>query len=942
LGVANPGNVYNPVVTKYNDVCTWEYTHTFKGTGLSPNGTIFDRYEFSFSIVDGAGNVTQPSSIVPVYNDKENPIIPSVLDSRDSNGTVREFKSNSAITKDTSLLSTFSGEKRSDVVLNQFRTVNTKSREQTELGLYKDDTSIRSDVKFVSHWSGVNSTIAQSNATTNPVKEVVSFLQPYTSTTPPLTPKTLVLSNNDDGVSRVRMPLGLISRDDGGTTGGNSGSAVVGSCTAVSNTPVANRKIGICSDGFYSTDIFSVDSSGNSTVGVPGGIVSDVVERDTVRPDKPSAVVQANDTARSISLTLSGEGNSLARIGGSTTSVEYLNNAGTANTVVLYPSAWRYSTTYTWTITIEDRAGNVSETATVSYTTPAPPKLLSPCKAVTPGKISWPLTVSAPITSGFGNRTYNGVTSLHGGIDIGVGIGTDVIAAHNGVVTSVSIDSYGGKYIDITDSTNNLKTRYLHLSQFLVNEGTTLAQGQLLAESGNTGNSDGPHLHFETWRSGSRIDPLSILENCTPTGGGGTGGNIISTGISGAGAYNEIILADNDRDYPDVTTTDYFPNLTDEDVDVATLLGDIMRLLQNDATWLRAGCGLSDVGCITQNIIEIVKRLWSYISAMFNGMIEATKAYPGESISQLQTTLNDIWEALKNPWAAIQEVIQAVKDIWSSLTTLFNEPNLVMKLISKSISNFSNGSTIDRAYNFGYYTQTIKIEAGLTFLVGKGIVSVANYVKNTAAYAKTAGALFLRGKDLIGKTVLFGKARVAIVLTNVAGKAAIAGSQIRNILKSIDYLDLYRFRKVINAVVYFDDGIVEFYRILQFCAIKTGAAVLICEHLEVNMNKQKKHLNRIVQGKNEYLDKPNRSELTLSDEKIRSVIVDKAGTGRQVGKQGAALGEPDSREIIDFGEEIGIWKDPKDNYKPYKTNRGTVHYANDGAHLVPSNPNPIT
>jgi hypothetical protein len=200
-------------------------------------------------------------------------------------------------------------------VLNQFRTVNTKSREQADLTVGYKETPASTVVNgglasILGSWLKVNATIGEST-NNSPTKDTVSFLQPYTSNTVPLTPKTLVLSNNDDGVSRVRMPLGLISRDDGGITGGNSGSSIVGSCTAVSNTPVANRKIGICSDGFYSNDVFSVDSVGNGTNTIGGGIVSDVVERDTVRPDSASASITKSGGigAETLSLNVIGEGN---------------------------------------------------------------------------------------------------------------------------------------------------------------------------------------------------------------------------------------------------------------------------------------------------------------------------------------------------------------------------------------------------------------------------------------------------------------------------------------------------------------------------------------------------------------------------------------------------------------------------------------------------------
>ncbi len=117
------------------------------------------------------------------------------------------------------------------------------------------------------------------------------------------------------------------------------------------------------------------------------------------------------------------------------------------------------------------------------------------------------------VTSEFGYRTdpFTGQTSGHGGIDLAVPTGTPVRAALSGTVTvsSYSQSSYG--YYIMIDHGDGLATLYGHCSQLLVSVGQTVETGDVIALSGSTGRSTGPHLHFEVRVNGTRVDPRSYL-----------------------------------------------------------------------------------------------------------------------------------------------------------------------------------------------------------------------------------------------------------------------------------------------------------------------------------------------------------------------------------------------------------------------------------------------
>lgn len=109
------------------------------------------------------------------------------------------------------------------------------------------------------------------------------------------------------------------------------------------------------------------------------------------------------------------------------------------------------------------------------------------------------------VSSGFGAREseYQNVSGYHTGIDLAAESGKTINASMEGIVDLVSKEGDYGKHIKIRS--NNVTTLYAHCSKILVKEGQIVAQGQPIAQVGSTGNSTGPHLHFEI-----RIDDVPI------------------------------------------------------------------------------------------------------------------------------------------------------------------------------------------------------------------------------------------------------------------------------------------------------------------------------------------------------------------------------------------------------------------------------------------------
>lgn len=139
--------------------------------------------------------------------------------------------------------------------------------------------------------------------------------------------------------------------------------------------------------------------------------------------------------------------------------------------------------------------------------------------------LAWPLAVNTYTWS----RGFS--SGGHLGIDLACSTGTPVYAAAAGTVSAtVTVCSVGdqgcgggwGNHLDI-DHGGGIKTKYAHLTTVSVALNATVTKGQLIGYSGTTGHSTGPHLHFEVWENGVRVNPMAFLPANNTTAGGNKG-----------------------------------------------------------------------------------------------------------------------------------------------------------------------------------------------------------------------------------------------------------------------------------------------------------------------------------------------------------------------------------------------------------------------------------
>ena len=124
--------------------------------------------------------------------------------------------------------------------------------------------------------------------------------------------------------------------------------------------------------------------------------------------------------------------------------------------------------------------------------------------------LRWP--VRGPLNSRFGMRTspWTGEQEFHRGLDISANRGTAVLAPASGTVYFAGSSGEYGSTV-ILDHGHELRSLYGHLQEIRVKPGERIERGQVIALTGNTGRTSGPHLHYEIQIHGQAVDPRQFL-----------------------------------------------------------------------------------------------------------------------------------------------------------------------------------------------------------------------------------------------------------------------------------------------------------------------------------------------------------------------------------------------------------------------------------------------
>jgi murein DD-endopeptidase MepM/ murein hydrolase activator NlpD len=105
-----------------------------------------------------------------------------------------------------------------------------------------------------------------------------------------------------------------------------------------------------------------------------------------------------------------------------------------------------------------------------------------------------------------------GFSAIHPAIDIGGSLGNAIFATDSGVIVYSGWSNYGFGYLVVVDHGNGWQSAYAHLSSIGAVCGQSVFQGSVIGGLGSTGNSSGPHLHFELLFNGAKVNPLNFVQ----------------------------------------------------------------------------------------------------------------------------------------------------------------------------------------------------------------------------------------------------------------------------------------------------------------------------------------------------------------------------------------------------------------------------------------------
>lgn len=364
----------------------------------------------------------------------------------------------------------------------------------------------------------------------------------------------------------------------------------------------------------------------------------------------------------------------------------------------------------------------------------------------------WP-TDGTEITSYFGLRDnpLGGGGENHGAIDIGVPTGTNVYACEAGTVKIAGFSNTAGNWV-VIDHGNGYVTKYMHNSELKVSQGDTVTKGQIIALSGNTGSSTGPHCHFQIEYNSTKIDPLTFKYNNgmgNGTGGFGTSDSSISNSSSSNNENNDN--KNNNKKTNTQTAVEVNESGDGYDSKYTSSAGITYKLFKQsarscthnsyasnpywDGTIASDGCGPSSIAILASGILN---------SSMTPGDVAAQmKSTSSENLKQEMDSLGMTSEVIQNPTAeVIQDNLKNGKVMLVSVnsSTIFTNDSHIMTLLDINDQGqvyVGNPGSRDK---YGWYDIT-EITKGCKYIVvtnaGASGVAVSSNTSNYVAVVAT-------------------------------------------------------------------------------------------------------------------------------------------------------------------------------------------------------------
>lgn len=182
----------------------------------------------------------------------------------------------------------------------------------------------------------------------------------------------------------------------------------------------------------------------------------------------------------------------------------------------LKPLTFKFEPTKTLAENFEDSISKSSEMAVIFEK--SEPEWVKQHNWLRTLPIGPPIDARLGMTSNFGVRVdpFTRQLAQHSGIDFVTPVGTPIVATGDGTVVKAGMDPAYGNFIEIAHGEGFI-SKYAHNSKLFVKPGQTITRGQLIANSGSTGRSTGPHLHYEIHQNNNYLNPAKILVYAPPS-----------------------------------------------------------------------------------------------------------------------------------------------------------------------------------------------------------------------------------------------------------------------------------------------------------------------------------------------------------------------------------------------------------------------------------------
>jgi Bacterial toxin 50 len=373
-------------------------------------------------------------------------------------------------------------------------------------------------------------------------------------------------------------------------------------------------------------------------------------------------------------------------------------------------------------------------------------------------------------------------------------------------------------------------------------------------------------------------------------------------------------------------------DLSSDDIDLSDIMGDIIGNLRSDFDYyfrLDKYCGWWNAQCHGDNASGIVSKIKSFLENLLKGLIKGLESVAKESAKEFQELLNNIGDLLKDPIKTVKEAVDKVKEIWNSLLGLLSNPSQLVKILIGGIDKFFDNDISKRIQalgsSIGKFAGERAIDSLQGVLQGGVFFGVAKVIKGIVDKAQEALKFVINKASILGKIIKQKISNFSFKFKSIGGRVGIDKNEILALPEPKKLLQLPEPSSESHKSFLNKKSIID----------GDNANIIANFSKKIDSNKQDKHFPDSQTFKNLPIKKQSEySILTIDKNRLTKLAEEKIGSGSLIIPNN--VNAPVTKEIVNFGEKIGIYK--LNGEIIGNTTKGTIHHSSGGYHVVPAKP----